>query len=347
MILLAVGKQVYLSGDLDRALALAAELCPSKTSDSDTAWRKAWLAGDVLLEIGPSRVADAELGRELLDRAQYRLAGLAGQGKLSPVERARAGDTLARLGDPRPGVGLTAEGLPDIVWCVVPAGSFPMGNTKQTDDMAFDSEAPQHEEQIREPYRIGKYPITNAQFTAFATDGGYQQRKYWQHAERAGYWRDGKVRAYHYVEGNWQEGWFDGPENLRFAPHLSSHPVVEVNWFEVVAFCHWLGDRLGLAISLPTEAQWERAACGTDGRRYPWDGELTPDHANYDLTGIGMTTAVGIFPQGANPYTGVLDMSGNVWEWCRTKWRENYEGEPDETPEGTRSACVARGRLRR
>ena len=118
-----------------------------------------------------------------------------------------------------------------------------------------------------------------------------------------------------------------------------------VTWYEAQAFCNWLGKKLGMTVSLPTEAQWERAARGTDGRRYPWGGELTPDHANFDQTGIGTTTAVGIFPKGANPETGVLDMSGNVWEWCRTKWRENYKGKPDDDVGGRRGACVARGRL--
>ncbi len=96
---------------------------------------------------------------------------------------------------------------------------------------------------------------------------------------------------------------------------LPNHPVMAVTWYEAVAFSNWLGKKLGRAVSLPSEAQWERAARHTDGRKYPWKGEITPDHANYDETGIGTTTAVGIFPKGAAE-CGALDMSGNVWEWC-------------------------------
>ncbi len=77
------------------------------------------------------------MGRELLERVRCRLAELVTLGRLEPVERARAGDTLGRLGDPRPGVGLTPDGVPDIAWCDVPAGEFIMGNTKKTDDMAY------------------------------------------------------------------------------------------------------------------------------------------------------------------------------------------------------------------
>ncbi len=281
-------------------------------------------------ELAGAAVLELERPDPLVRRRQAdRLVALLSDARLTVPGslRASAGQTLARLGDPRPGVGLGPDGVPDIAWCDVPAGPFLMGNTKQTDDMAYGDEAPQHEARIREPYCISKYPITNVQFDAFVQDGGYTEE--WGRCWTAEGWQ---------WKGDRRE-----PDKYGGVYDLPNHPVVMVTWYEAAAFSNWLGEKLGLKVSLPTEAQWERAARGVDGRRYPWAGELTPDHANYDQTGIGTTTAVGIFPRGANPETGVLDMSGNVWEWCRTKWRDSYESKPDEGLTGSDTRVLRGG----
>jgi energy-coupling factor transporter ATP-binding protein EcfA2 len=101
VILLAVGRMVYLSGEENKPLALVNKLCPEKGRDNAAAWRSAWLAGDVLLEIGLNRVQDNPFGKQQLERVQNRLAALVEKGRLEPAERVAAGNTLARIGDPR------------------------------------------------------------------------------------------------------------------------------------------------------------------------------------------------------------------------------------------------------
>jgi formylglycine-generating enzyme required for sulfatase activity len=273
------------------------------------------LAARVITESGAARPPT-----ETLRAVQNTLVAIIAGTKEPVHARKLAGDALNLLGDPRPGVGLTSQGLPDIAWCDVPAGPFVMGANRATEPMAFDLEAPQHDEPMPSTYRISRYPITHSQFAAFVRDGGYTER--WRHC-----WTD--------------EGWEWRSEVDRSRPthyggafELPNHPVVGVTWYEARAFCGWLSARLDLPVSLPTEAQWEKAARGTDGRRFPWGPQIKPDQANYRKTDVRTTSAVGIFPQGASPY-GLLDASGNVWEWCLTKGRLNYTTAANDSSQGT------------
>lgn len=116
-----------------------------------------------------------------------------------------------------------------------------------------------------------------------------------------------------------------------------SRPVVGVSWEDAAAYCKWLSGKLGVQFKLPTEAQWEKAARGTDGRKYPW-GNTEPDKtlANFGYE-VDKTTPVGSYPKGASPY-GLLDMAGNVREWCRDWYRKRYyKSAPDKNPTGPKS----------
>jgi len=99
-----------------------------------------------------------------------------------------------------------------------------------------------------------------------------------------------------------------------------NHPVAYVSWEDSVAFCRWLSQQTGKGFRLPTEAEWEKAARGTDGRIYRWGNKFDSGKANTDESRIGGSSPVGAYPDGVSPY-GVADTSGNVGEWTQSVCR--------------------------
>lgn len=344
------------SGSSFALWALVEELCPQALQPgAEQAEADAWgalLAGQLIVENVP-QVSARDVEKK--QRVVSHLVGILEQGHLPAVERAAAGVALAHLGDPRPGVGVKADGTPDIVWCEIPAGPFLMGSNDE-DTMAFNDEKPQHTFVIPMPYYISRYPVTQAQYAAFVKADGYAERRYW-------------------TEAGWQrkerEDWA-GPECYGAPFDLPNHPVVGVSWYEAVAFCRWLEERLKAAgsklqvwqagqmttmslppgafdVRLPGEPEWEKAARGEDGRWYPWGNDIDAEQVNYEGTGIGATSAVGAFPGGASPYN-VLDLSGNVWEWTRSLWgKDLFDPEfryPYESTDGRENLAIGDDALR-
>lgn len=171
----------------------------------------------------------------------------------------------------------------------VPGGEFTMG----TDEDVVLFGRPQFRYRV-EPFLIGRYEVTNAQFARFVQESGHE------------------------VQGSWRD---------YFLPGTDDHPVVCVTWRDAAAYCAWAGLRL------PTEAEWEKAARSEDGRRYVWGDDWRPEacnnwnledpsriaHMAHFLRDRG-TTPVGAFPESVSPY-GCFDMAGNVWEWTSTIYR--------------------------
>ena len=206
----------------------------------------------------------------------------------------------------------------------IPAGVFLMGSTD--DDAKYPDEKPQHKVTLDE-YLIGKYDVTNAQFAVFVKATGYKTT-----AEREGSGLAYDGRNWVNMKGaDWQR-----PKGIN--SNLSgkdNHPVVLASWDDAVAFCAWVSQVSGRKVALPTEAQWEKAARGTDGRLYPW-GNDTPNAnlANFNRS-VKDTTAVGKYsPAGDSPY-GVADLAGNVWEWVSDWYDGNYyTNSPVSNPQG-------------
>ena len=112
---------------------------------------------------------------------------------------------------------------------------------------------------------------------------------------------------------------------------FDNHPAENVSWYDAIAFCRWLSEKLGYEVRLPTEWEWQQAATGGNpNNEYPWGPKWDSNKANTLESGLSRTTAVGMYPEGVSP-VGVLDMSGNVDEWCLNEYknpkRVDFSGE--------------------
>jgi formylglycine-generating enzyme required for sulfatase activity len=199
--------------------------------------------------------------------------------------------------------------LPTFVY--IPAGSFLMGTPEnELSGLAqryggtresYREESPQHSISLP-AFALAQTPVTSALYGAYVAATGAAAPLNWRGAQ---------------------------PPD-----HLADHPVVDVTWHDAQAFCAWLTEQVQDALPitgapdtlpaitaphfrLPTEAEWEYAARGSDGRTFPWGNTFDPACANTREAEQNSTTPTGTFPQGASPY-GVLDLAGNVWEWTAT-----------------------------
>ena len=294
--LLAAAKS---KGGADYAMwSLVDRLCRHDATDKSTVedhWG-ALVAGQALAEtVDPALKRDDEAQDEIFERVQNWQVHILKSSALPAIERTYAGDSLATLGDPRFDANhwhLPKESLWGFV--EIPEGEFIMGDDE--DDRA----KPQHKLKLLR-YFIARYPTTVAQFKKFVDESGHKP---------------------------------ENPDSLR---DPLNRPVRYVPWHEAIKYCDWLTDRLKSApdtpeplgsllrkekwrITLPSEAQLEKAARGIDGRAFPWGNDFDKENVNISDTGIGTTSAVGAFPKGKSQY-GLLDISGNVWEWCLSKYK--------------------------
>ncbi|MBU1662606.1 MAG: SUMF1/EgtB/PvdO family nonheme iron enzyme, partial [Chloroflexi bacterium] len=265
------------------------------------------LAVECVRDVSDNRVAGG-LGKELQGRLRAEFESQGLMGFLPAKKRRRIAAATALAK-----IGGATEywtkpfGEPE--WATIPAGEFWMGG-----DGKYDGK-PIHKVNL-DAFQIARVPITNAQYALFVKAAEHDPPSYWD-------------------EGRPPKG-------------KESHPVVYVTWHDAIAYCQWLSKVTGKNISLPSEAEWEKAARGDkDQRAYPWGENFESTRCNTSELGLGDTTPVGIFIEGASPYV-VLDLSGNVWEWTRSI-RDNekypYPYDPNDGREnlGSSSARVVRG----
>jgi formylglycine-generating enzyme required for sulfatase activity len=255
--------------------------------------RCAALIGSILRDLRALAYEPADRRyREILDAA-LGIFTAQNSSHIDLIIKLETAEALGQAGDPR---------LGENNWVSVPAGKFLMGSQRNDpsapnyDPDTSIRESPVHPVQL-DAFQISRYLVTVEEYRQFLEDDGYSRDDWWQGGPRPG----------RNQPGQW--------EDQLLHPN---RPAVGVTWYEARAYCRWRGGHL------PTEAQWERAARGLEGRRYAWGNQApTQEMANYGEARIGSPSPVGLFPQGATP-EDVHDLAGNVFEWTSDWYSDNY-----------------------
>jgi len=277
------------------------------------------LAGECLLDLGRNGAT-----QRAWDAVITRLTALLEDQQAQFATRVAGGRVLGLLGDPRLLDVRTGDAPIGGYWCPVEAGPFWFGDDR--------TEELQQTEQPY-PFKIARFAVTNAEYRRFVEADGYNPDQPWW-SEEGRKWL---------LPGGHPVSWEDNDQPItrpwswdQEQYNQPSQPVVGVSWYEAVAYAAWLtiqGHTHGwlppdAVLRLLTWREWHRAARHTDQRRYPWgDAAPSPEHANYDETGLRTTAAVGCFPVG-QAVCGVHDLVGNVWEWTATIWEQTQQPEP-------------------